>query len=62
VLSIRDNVVPPTINVFEPDPDCDLDYVTEGKRTVEINHAVSNSFAFGGSNAVLVVSRYPKDE
>ena len=59
VLSIRDNIVPPTINVFEPDPDCDLDYVTEGKRAVEINHAVSNSFAFGGSNAVVVVSRYP---
>jgi 3-oxoacyl-(acyl-carrier-protein) synthase len=58
VLSIRDNIVPPTINVFEADPDCDLDYVTEGKREVEINHAMSNSFAFGGSNAVLVVSRY----
>jgi 3-oxoacyl-(acyl-carrier-protein) synthase len=58
VLSIRDNIVPPTINVFEPDPDCDLDYVTECKRAVQINHAISNSFAFGGSNAALVVSRY----
>ncbi len=56
-LSIRDQVVPPTLNVRTPDPACDLDYVTEGRRDVSITHAMSNSFAFGGSNAVLVVSR-----
>ena len=58
VLSIRDNRIPPTINVFEPDPECDLDYVTKGTRQVIIGHAISNAFAFGGSNAVLVISRY----
>jgi beta-ketoacyl-acyl-carrier-protein synthase II len=58
VCSIQDNRVPPTINVSEPDPECDLDYVTEGARQVKIDHAISNAFAFGGSNAVLVVSRY----
>jgi 3-oxoacyl-(acyl-carrier-protein) synthase len=57
-LSLRDQVVPPTLNVAVPDPECDLDYVTEGQREVEIEHALSNSFVFGGSNAVLAVSRY----
>lgn len=58
VLSIRDQIIPPTINFREHDPDCDLDYVTEGARSCRVSHAMSNSFAFGGSNAVLVVSRY----
>ncbi len=57
VLSIRDNKVPPTINLFEPDPDCDLDYVTEGARDVKVDNVLCNAFAFGGSNAVLAVSR-----
>lgn len=59
VLSIRDQVVPPTINYKEPDPNCDLDYVVTGRRAVPIHHAMSNSFAFGGSNAVLVASQPP---
>lgn len=58
VLSIRDQLVPPTINYTSPDPECDLDYVTDGKRPHTVRHALSNSFAFGGSNASLVVSRY----
>ena len=58
VLSIRDSVVPPTINVRVPDPECDLDYAAEGARKWPVRHAMSNSFAFGGSNAVVVVSRY----
>ncbi len=58
VLSIRDQIVPPTINVVEPDPECDLDYVTEGKRKLKINNIMSNSFAFGGSNAALVIGKY----
>jgi len=58
VLSIRDSVVPPTINLRRSDPDCDLDYVPRSRRTVPITHAMSNSFAFGGSNATLIVSRY----
>jgi 3-oxoacyl-[acyl-carrier-protein] synthase II len=58
VLSMRDSMLPPTINLTTPDPECDLDYVKEGKRKHEITHAMSNSFAFGGGNAVLIVSRY----
>ncbi len=55
ILSLRDNVVPPTINYSIPDPECDLDYVAEGQRAVRVRNAMSNSFAFGGSNAALVV-------
>lgn len=58
ILSLRDQVVPPTINYKVPDPYCDLDYVTEGKRTLPLKNIMSNSFAFGGSNAVLIVSKY----
>lgn len=59
-LSIREQILPPTINLNIPDPECDLDYVKEGKRKHNITHAISNSFAFGGSNAVLVISRYAR--
>ena len=55
VLALRDQVAPPTLNVAVPDPACDLDYVTEGARRVKISNVMSNAFAFGGSNAVLVV-------
>ena len=58
VLSLRDQVVPPTINYKVPDPECDLDYVTEGKRSLPLKNIMSNSFAFGGSNAVLIVGKY----
>ena len=58
VLSLRDQVVPPTINYKVPDPECDLDYVTEGSRRVSLKNIMSNSFAFGGSNAVLIVGAY----
>jgi 3-oxoacyl-(acyl-carrier-protein) synthase len=58
ILSLRDQVVPPTINYKVPDPECDLDYVTEGKRHVHLQNIMSNSFAFGGSNAVLIVGKY----
>lgn len=58
ILSLRDQVLPPTINYKVPDPECDLDYVTEGKRNVRLQNIMSNSFAFGGSNAVLIVSKY----
>ena len=56
-LAIRDNVVPPTVNLETPDPECDLDYVPNEAREAEIDVAVSNSFAFGGLNAVLAVRR-----
>ncbi len=58
VLSIRDGRIHPTINLTNPDPECDLDYVTEGARDMEVHIALSNSFGFGGHNATLVVKRY----
>ena len=57
-LAIRHQVVPPTINQEVPDPDCDLDYVPNEKRTLPIEYALSNSFGFGGTNACLVFKRY----
>ncbi|HEY5603410.1 MAG TPA: beta-ketoacyl-ACP synthase II [Gammaproteobacteria bacterium] len=54
VLSIRDQVAPPTINIFTPDPECDLDYVPGEARSMKINTVLSNSFGFGGTNGTLV--------
>ena len=57
VLAIRDQVVPPTINLDRQDPDCDLDYVPNEARDARVNVAVSNSFGFGGTNGSLVFRR-----
>ncbi len=57
VLAIRDGVAPPTINLDNPDPECDLDYVPHEARRMKIDVALSNSFGFGGTNATLVFSR-----
>jgi len=57
VLAIRNGVVPPTINYTEPDPECDLDYVPNQARQMPVRAAISNSFAFGGLNAVLAVKK-----
>jgi 3-oxoacyl-[acyl-carrier-protein] synthase II len=54
VLAIRDQIAPPTINLVNPDPHCDLDYVPNTARRMRIQVAVSNSFGFGGTNATLV--------
>jgi 3-oxoacyl-[acyl-carrier-protein] synthase II len=54
VLSMRDNKAHPTVNLDEPDPECDLDYISDGAREIEINTVLSNSFGFGGHNACLV--------
>jgi len=54
ILAILGQVVPPTINRDHPDPACDLDYVTDGAREVQVNRVMSNSFGFGGQNCVLV--------
>jgi 3-oxoacyl-[acyl-carrier-protein] synthase II len=59
VLALRDNVVPPTINYEDQDPSCDLDYVPNTARPTELNVALSNSFGFGGHNAVLLLRRAP---
>jgi 3-oxoacyl-[acyl-carrier-protein] synthase II len=50
-------VLPPTINVDEPDPECDLDYVQDVGRKAEIEHAVANCIAFGSKNSALVLRR-----
>jgi 3-oxoacyl-[acyl-carrier-protein] synthase II len=56
-LSIRDQVAPPTINIFTPDPECDLDYVPGEARQMKIDVALSNSFGFGGTNGTLVFKK-----
>src|SRR5690606_26181326 len=58
VMAIHDNVVPPTINVDDQDPDCDLDVVPNTARETKVDVALSNSFGFGGHNASLVVKRF----
>lgn len=58
VLTLRDQVLPPTINYEYPDPDCDLDYVTNKARPAEVNYILSNSFGFGGTNAALLFKRF----
>jgi len=55
--ALRDGVVPPTLNLDAPDPQCDLDYVPHAARAMPVRAALSNSFAFGGLNAVLAVTR-----
>ena len=59
-LSIRDQIIPPTINLENPDPECDLDYVPNKAREAVINAAISNSFGFGGTNAVLAMKKFEK--
>ncbi|MFC1845261.1 beta-ketoacyl-ACP synthase II [Thermodesulfobacteriota bacterium] len=57
-LSIRDQIIPPTINLENPDPECDLDYVPNKARETVIKAAISNSFGFGGTNAVLAMKKF----
>ncbi|MFO7772366.1 MAG: beta-ketoacyl-ACP synthase II [Dehalococcoidia bacterium] len=58
VLTIRDGIIPPTINYDTPDPECDLDYVPNTARKSQVNVALSNSFGFGGANAALVFKKF----
>jgi 3-oxoacyl-[acyl-carrier-protein] synthase II len=58
VLAIHRNILPPTINYVNPDPDCDLDYIPNEARPATVDYALSNSFGFGGTNAALLFKRY----
>ena len=58
VLGMCRDIVPPTINLEVPDPDCDLDYIAEGARPHTFRYGLSNSFGFGGHNASLVFARW----
>ncbi|MBX3422367.1 MAG: beta-ketoacyl-[acyl-carrier-protein] synthase family protein [Pirellulaceae bacterium] len=58
LLAIRDGVLPPTINLENPDPECDLDYVPNVARQAKLDIALNNSFGFGGQNVSLVVGRF----
>ena len=57
VKALQDQLVPPTINLDQPDPACDLDYVPHQSRPVRMDHVMSNSFGFGNCNVALIFSR-----
>jgi 3-oxoacyl-[acyl-carrier-protein] synthase II len=57
-LALERGVIPPTINLDAPDPECDLDYVPNVARPQIVEHALSNSFGFGGTNVCLVLGRH----
>lgn len=54
ILALHDQIVPPTINIFNQDPECDLDFVRDSARNMKVNTVISNSFGFGGTNGTLV--------
>lgn len=58
LLGMRDGIAPPTINVEEPDPECDLDYISDGARRMDIEYAVANCIAFGSKNSAIIL-RHP---
>ena len=58
VFALRDGMIPPTINLHDPDPECDLDYVPNTARKAELDVVISNSFGFGGANTTLILKRF----
>ena len=58
VQVIREGIIPPTINLRQPDPECDLDYVPNEARQAEVDLAISNAFGFGGHNGVLAIRAF----
>jgi 3-oxoacyl-[acyl-carrier-protein] synthase II len=58
LMAMRDSIIPPTINLDEPDPECDLDYVPHVAREAKVDIALSNNFGFGGHNASLLIKRF----
>ena len=57
-LTIKEGIIPPTINYKTPDPDCDLDYVPNKPRAAKVNVVMSNALGFGGHNAALIVKKF----
>jgi 3-oxoacyl-[acyl-carrier-protein] synthase II len=60
-MALNENFVPPTINLDNPDPECDLNYTPHVGVKHDIQYAMSNSFGFGGHNAVLIFSKYQEN-
>jgi 3-oxoacyl-[acyl-carrier-protein] synthase II len=58
LMAMKDSIIPPTINLDEPDPECDLDYVPHVAREAKVDVALSNNFGFGGHNASLLIKRF----
>ncbi|MDW7973555.1 MAG: beta-ketoacyl-[acyl-carrier-protein] synthase II, partial [Thermodesulfovibrio sp.] len=58
VLSVYHDIIPPTINLDNPDPECDLDYVPYKPKKKTVNYAMTNSFGFGGTNATLIFKKF----
>ena len=58
IKAIENGIIPPTVNFENPDAECDLDYVPNTARKAQINTGMSNSFGFGGVNAVLIFKKY----
>jgi 3-oxoacyl-(acyl-carrier-protein) synthase len=57
IVALSEGLIPATMHLREPDPECDLDFVPNVPRPAQLRHAMTNSFAFGGSNAVLIARR-----
>jgi 3-oxoacyl-[acyl-carrier-protein] synthase II len=57
---MQEGIIPPTINQFEKDEECDLDYVPNTARAATLNTVMSNSFGFGGTNGVLILKKFEK--
>ena len=59
-MALAEGFLPPTINLREPDPECDLDYVANTGRKADIEYALSNALGFGGHNGALIFKRFEK--
>ena len=57
-MALHTGILPPTANLETPDPDCDLDYISEGARKATVDYAISNGFGFGGLNSTIVFRRW----